>query len=191
MPSPLRFPVSARHRRLLSLRWQRRALFVLGGIAVGLAAVGLALAADGAGTLFQAVLAWQPLAAILLTPAGFAASSWLARRYFPNSGGSGIPQAIAARQLHGTAARARLLSMRTALGTMTLLLLQTPMATHYRDLFVSARTLTSAASRLRRKRSGAPNWSWTTSLTGPSLSRRLATPACLTWCHRTARKSCT
>ncbi len=123
MPSPLRFPVSARHRRLLSLRWQRRALFVLGGIVVGLAAVGLALAADRAGTLFQAVLAWQPLAALLLTPAGFAASSWLARRYFPNSGGSGIPQAIAARQLHGTAARARLVSVRTTLGKMALLLL--------------------------------------------------------------------
>lgn len=123
MPSPLRFPVSARHRRLLSLRWQRRALFVLGGIAVGLAAVGLALAADGAGTLFQALLAWQPLAALLLTPAGFAASSWLARRYFPNSGGSGIPQAIAARQLTGTAARARLVAVRTALGKVALLLL--------------------------------------------------------------------
>jgi len=123
MPSPLRFPVSARHRRLLSLRWQRRALFVLGGLAVGLAAVGLALAADRAGTLFQAVLAWQPLAPLLLTPAGFAASGWLARRYFPNSGGSGIPQAIAARQLKGTAARARLVAVRTALGKVALLLL--------------------------------------------------------------------
>ncbi len=123
MPSPLRFPVSARHRRLLSLRWQRRALFVLGGIAVGLAAVGLALAADRAGTLFQAVLAWQPLAALVLTPAGFSASSWLARRYFPNSGGSGIPQAIAARQLKGTAARAHLVAIRSALGKVALLLL--------------------------------------------------------------------
>jgi len=89
--SPFRFPVSARHRRLLSLRWQRRALFILGGIAVGLAAVGLALAADRAGMLFQVVLAWQPLAALVLTPANFAASSRLARRYVLNSGGSGIP----------------------------------------------------------------------------------------------------
>ncbi len=126
MPILPRLPASSRRTRrirLLSLRWQRRALFVLGGIAVGLAAVGLALAADRAGELFGAALAWQPFSALLLTPAGFAASSWLARRYFPNSGGSGIPQAIAARQLHGTAARARLVSVRTALGKMVLLLL--------------------------------------------------------------------
>ena len=116
-------PRRARHIRSLSLRWQRRALFVLGGVAVGLAAVGLALAADQMAAAFQAVLAWQPLAVLALTPAGFAASSWLARRYFPNSGGSGIPQAIAARQLHGTAARERLVSIRTALGKMALLLL--------------------------------------------------------------------
>jgi len=125
MPIPPRLTASPRRTRrirLLSLRWQRRALFVLGGIAVGLAAVGLALAADRAGELFGAVLVWQPLAALVLTPAGFAASSWLARQYFPNSGGSGIPQAIAARQLHGTAVRATLVSVRTALGKMTLLL---------------------------------------------------------------------
>jgi len=125
MPILPRLPASPRRTRrirVLSLRWQRRALFVLGGIAVGLAAVGLALAADRAGELFGAALAWQPFSVLLLTPAGFAASNWLARRYFPNSGGSGIPQAIAARQLHGTAARARLVSVRTALGKMLLLL---------------------------------------------------------------------
>lgn len=116
-------PRRARHVRLASLRWQRRALFVLGGVAVGVAAVGLALAADRVGAAFQAVLAWHPLAVLALTPAGFAASSWLASRYFPNSGGSGIPQAIAARQLQGTAARERLVSIRTALGKMALLLL--------------------------------------------------------------------
>ncbi len=116
-------PRRTRHIRLLSLRWQRRALFVLGGIAVGMAAVGLALAADWMGAAFQAVLAWHPLAVLAVTPAGFAASSWLAQRYFPNSGGSGIPQAIAARQLQGTAVRERLVSIRAALGKVALLLL--------------------------------------------------------------------
>ncbi len=96
---------------------------MLGGIAVGLAAVGLALAADQTAIAFQALLALQPLSVLALTPAGFAASSWLAQRYFPNSGGSGIPQAIAARRLTGTAARMRLVSIRTALGKMALLLL--------------------------------------------------------------------
>ena len=113
----------ARQLRLMSRRWQRGALFVLGGVAVGAAAVGLALAADGVSEVFQAVLARQPLAALVLTPLGFALSIWVARRYFPNSGGSGIPQAIAARQLHGLAAREQLVSIRMALGKMVLLLL--------------------------------------------------------------------
>ncbi len=96
---------------------------MLGGFAVGVAAVGIALAADRVGEAFQAMLAWQPLVVLALTPAGFAASSWLALRYFSNSGGSGIPQAIAARQLQGTAAREQLVSIRSALGKMALLLL--------------------------------------------------------------------
>ncbi len=37
-------PRRTRRIRLLSVHWQRRALFVLGGIVVGLAAVGLVLA---------------------------------------------------------------------------------------------------------------------------------------------------
>src|SRR4051812_16768238 len=99
-------PRRVRQIRIASLRWQRRAVFVLGGIAVGAAAVALALAADGAGRVFEAVLArFGPLAALVLTPLGFALSSWLARRYFANAGGSGIPQAMAARQLQGTATR--------------------------------------------------------------------------------------
>ena len=107
----------------MSLRWQRRLLFVLGGIAVGVAAVGLALVADQVAAAFQALRGPRPFCVLALTPAGFAASSWLAQRYFPNAGGSGIPQAIAARQLQDTAARHRLVSIRGALGKMALLLL--------------------------------------------------------------------
>ena len=120
---PARRSILQRRLRLLSLRWQRGALFVLGGIAVGAAAVGLALAADWASAVFHAVLARQPLAALVLTPLGFAVSAWVARRYFPNSGGSGIPQAIAARQLQGLEAREKLVSLRMAVGKMVLLLL--------------------------------------------------------------------
>jgi len=93
-----------RQARVLSLRWQRRVLFVLGGGVVGVAAVLLALAADWAGEAFEALARRMPLAVLALTPLGFAASCWLSRRYFPNSGGSGIPQVIAARHLHGLAA---------------------------------------------------------------------------------------
>src|SRR3954453_4841298 len=120
VPLPLR---RARQVRLATLRWQRRAVFVLGGLAVGTAAVALAFAAGRAGRVFEAVWARWPLAALVLTPLGFALSSWLARHYFPNAGGSGIPQAIAARHLQGTATRERLVWVRMAGGKVVLVLL--------------------------------------------------------------------
>ena len=46
-----------------------------------------------------------PWMALILTPGGFVLSAWLARRFFPGSQGSGIPQAIAARHMNGIAAR--------------------------------------------------------------------------------------
>ncbi len=111
-----------RQARVLSRRWQRRAVFVIGGGAVGVAAVLLALAADRAGDAFQALAGRLPFAVLLLTPGGFAVSCWLSRRYFPNAGGSGIPQVIAAMHLPGMAARERLVSLRLAAGKMALLL---------------------------------------------------------------------
>ena len=126
LPSMSRLSYTGRRRRqvrVLSLRWQRRGVFVLGGGVVGVAAVLLAIAADWAGRGFQALAGRMPLAVLVLTPAGFAVSCWLSRRYFPNSGGSGIPQVIAARHLHGLAARQRLVSLRVAAGKMALLLL--------------------------------------------------------------------
>jgi H+/Cl- antiporter ClcA len=60
---------------------------------------------------------------LFITPLGFAATSLAARRLFPNSGGSGIPQAIAARQLSGQSARSALVSLRVAAGKTGLLLI--------------------------------------------------------------------
>ncbi len=119
------FPLQARQARrlrIVTIRSRQRGLFVLGGIVVGAAAYGIAVLADQAGDAFRTLFARFPYAAFLLTPCGFALSSWLARRFFPNSGGSGIPQAIAARQLAGLAARERLVSLRTAAGKTVLLL---------------------------------------------------------------------
>ena len=58
-----------------------------------------------------------------MTPLGFALSVYLTSRFFPNSQGSGIPQAIAARQLKDQAARGRLVSIRIAIGKILLTLL--------------------------------------------------------------------
>jgi H+/Cl- antiporter ClcA len=118
--------VPPRHRRrflILTARWRRRALFVLGGVAVGAAAVGLAAASDRASHLFRVLRDLHPLLPLVLTPAGFAVASYVSRRYFPGSGGSGIPQAIAARRHGGQAVAARLVSPRLAAGKTALLLL--------------------------------------------------------------------
>lgn len=112
----------ARLARALSMRWQRRLTFLLGGLAVGTAAVAFAMAANGAQHLFRQLLALWPTAPLILAPAGFALSAYATQRWFPNSQGSGIPQAIAARRLNDRSARGRLVSIRIALGKIGLTL---------------------------------------------------------------------
>src|SRR5262249_55555087 len=90
--------------------------FIVGGAAVGLAAVGLAYLADFAQSESRRLFAAWPLAALVITPLGFGISVYVTRRFFPNSQGSGIPQAIAARVLRTPAQRHRLVSLRIALG---------------------------------------------------------------------------
>lgn len=106
-----------------SLRWRRRLIFVGGGLIVGLLAVGLALASDAAQRVFQNYLTLWPLMPLAVTPLGFALAVWLAQRVFPNTQGSGIPQAIAARKLDDREARARLVGLRVAVGKILLTLL--------------------------------------------------------------------
>jgi chloride channel protein, CIC family len=118
--------MSLRRKRWLKItseRWQRRGIFVLGGIAVGAAAVALAKLADQAQLAFNLLLSVSRYAALVVTPLGFALSAFLTRRYFPNAGGSGIPQAIAARHLTDTKARSPLVSIRVAVGKIVLTLL--------------------------------------------------------------------
>jgi len=109
-----------RHVRVLSARWQRRAIFLLGGLAVGAAAVMLTQIADWVQIAFALLVAKWPYASFVVTPAGFMLSVFLTNRVFPNSQGSGIPQAIAARKLTDQAARGRLVSIRIAIGKVLL-----------------------------------------------------------------------
>lgn len=112
-----------RYLLFLSVRWRRRAIFLLGGIAVGGAAVAFAELADLAQRGFQRLLAVSPYAPLVTMPASFAALVLITNRVFPNSQGSGIPQAIAARQLTDQAARGGLVSARIAVGKVLLTLL--------------------------------------------------------------------
>ncbi|MCF4128758.1 chloride channel protein [Methylobacterium sp. SyP6R] len=103
--------------------WGRRGLFVLGGIAVGAAAVLMAHLADAAQSAFRAVIGISPLIALVLTPFGFGLAALLARTVFPNSQGSGIPQVIAARDIDDAALRHPLISLRTAFGKIVVMTL--------------------------------------------------------------------
>ncbi|WP_049813330.1 chloride channel protein [Bradyrhizobium japonicum] len=117
--------LSNRHKRLFkitSARWQRRAIFLLGGIGVGAAAVALAELADLAQHAFTLLLAKSRYAVLAVMPLGFMLSAYLTMRLFPTAQGSGIPQAIAARHLTDQSERERLVSIRIAIGKMVLTL---------------------------------------------------------------------
>lgn len=98
-------------------------MFLLGGVAVGLAAVATAALADAAASAFRAMRELHYAPTLLVTPLGFALCAWLAVHVFPNTQGSGIPQVIAARQLHSTSLRERLVSLRIGVGKIVLLAL--------------------------------------------------------------------
>jgi len=102
-------------RFLSKLMWQRRLVFWLGALFVGLASVGFAMLSNAGQNLFlfeEAKIWWLPL---LVTPIGFAAIRWGTRAQAPAAAGSGIPQAIAARDLKSTDDRLTLLSPRVIL----------------------------------------------------------------------------
>ena len=97
-------------------------MFLLGGVLTGAAAVALALMADEAQAAFRALLQRSRYISLVVTPLGFAVIAYLTRRVFPNSQGSGIPQAIAARHLVDQRARDALVSIRIAFGKILLTL---------------------------------------------------------------------
>ncbi|MDO1581379.1 chloride channel protein [Rhizobium oryzicola] len=125
---PIAYRKSRMYRRSRVMRgswsvWKPRIVFWIGAIAIGVVSVGFAMAADHAQRLFKMLLAVHPAAFILpiaITPLGFVLCAYLAMRVFPNAQGSGIPQAIAARHLHGDGPRSALLSLKLAVGKILL-----------------------------------------------------------------------
>lgn len=113
-----------RFRRLWFSRslWNRRAIFMVGSIVVGLVSVAFARASDYANAGLHTMLAAAAWAPFIVAPMGFAAISFLTERFFKEAQGSGIPQTIAS--LHGAnaALRDRLLSLRVAFGKIVLTL---------------------------------------------------------------------
>jgi len=112
----------ARHLRVLSRRWQRRFIFMAGGLVVGAGAVVLALLADKAQQVFRGLLGVSPEIAFVVTPLGFGLVTYLTNAYFPYTGGSGIPQVMAARHLKDSSQRATFVGFRPAVGKLFLTL---------------------------------------------------------------------
>ncbi len=112
--------------RWMSLRhWRSQLVFWCGGLLVGVAAVGLAMAADKAQEAFAALrhyAFWLPL---VLTPFGFGITAWATKRWFPGARGSGIPQVIAASELvrHHPERADPLVSIRVVAGKTVCLLI--------------------------------------------------------------------
>lgn len=113
-------PQLRRLRLLITSEITARVVFIGGAVMVGLAAVLFAVMAERAGLFFHGLLQRWPLLPLVLTPAGFVSVVWLSRRFFPGSGGSGIPQTVAAAHVPPHVDLRGWLSLRIAAGKMLL-----------------------------------------------------------------------
>jgi H+/Cl- antiporter ClcA len=98
-------------------------VFWTGALAVGCLSVVFTYAANWAQSSFSATRAHLWAIPLLITPAGFVLCAYLAREVFPAAQGSGIPQAMAARQLGAGMERRRLLAPRLIIGKIGLTVL--------------------------------------------------------------------
>ncbi|MHC1549748.1 chloride channel protein [Phyllobacterium sp. K27] len=103
--------------------WRPRLIFWAGALAIGIVSVIFAKLADLAQHLFMSMVGYGGPAQylpLIITPIGFIFCLFIALRLFPNSQGSGIPQAIAARHLTDDEDRSRLLSLKMVFGKIFL-----------------------------------------------------------------------
>ena len=104
--------------------WHIRLALWGGALAIGLTATWFALAADKANEVFLHGIAISPWMAFIICPGGLMLVSWLMRRWFPGTEGSGIPQALAALEVSNKSPlRPNVLSIRIAIGKMFLTLI--------------------------------------------------------------------
>jgi H+/Cl- antiporter ClcA len=103
--------------------WRRRAVFIIGAVVVGIAAVAFAKASDVAQLLFRSAATTRPWLPLVVTPVGFAIFSWMTKVWFDGAQGSGIPQAIAARRSEDAEHRSALMSARVTIGKIVLTVL--------------------------------------------------------------------
>lgn len=108
-------------RRLISRNtWRLRLVFWGSAIIIGATAAGFALIARYADRFYRHLHDSDPWIAYALTPLGLALVAYLTRRFFAGSEGSGIPQAIASLSMHSHQLRAKVLSIKVAVGKILL-----------------------------------------------------------------------
>ena len=118
---PTREIVRTASQTLLSAHhWKARIVLWTAGAAVGAAAVGFAWLADVAQAVFRRLHSSSQLWPWIVSPVGFAAISWLTRRFFRGAEGSGIPQTIFALRADSGDRGAQLLRPRVVAGRMLL-----------------------------------------------------------------------
>ncbi|MDD3370659.1 MAG: chloride channel protein, partial [Alphaproteobacteria bacterium] len=100
--------------------WRNRFVFWSGAVVIGVIAAGFAYISDYAQMLFTDVVEMNRALPILISPIIFALSAWLTARFCPYARSSGIPQAIAAREVETNEQKNALLGIRNVLGKMAL-----------------------------------------------------------------------
>ena len=103
--------------------WKIRILFWSGAVIVGLVATGFALSTEFVDHSFHQLIQSSPYLPLVICPLGLMLVSWMTRRFFPGSQGSGIPQSIAALQMIDHTSRSAVLSFRIAFGKILLTLI--------------------------------------------------------------------
>ena len=103
-------------------RWHTRLLFSCTALLAGIFSIIFAIGAESAIEYHQHLLGHSMWLTLIIAPGGFALLAWLARRFFPGTEGSGIPQAIAASMTEDRRIRRQLLSFRIAVAKVLLTL---------------------------------------------------------------------
>ncbi|HEU4915674.1 MAG TPA: chloride channel protein [Acidimicrobiia bacterium] len=97
------------------------AIAALVGVGVGLGAAALIFLVDWLEEFFLTVVVTQGRAWVFLTvPTGFLVAWFLARRFAPEIAGDGVPEAVAALEVHSGRMRARIIPLKTLATAITI-----------------------------------------------------------------------
>ena len=100
--------------------WHRGSAWILGPLMIGLLAVALATASNYVSQLNMTLFHEFFFAPLLIVPLGFVVLTYVSRRYFSGTQGSGIPQTVAAINESDDAKTSHLLSIRIMIGKIML-----------------------------------------------------------------------